>query len=130
MVLQYFAANPNVNQTLTQDGDFHYFNNSANGNIKKFQNSFKLPFAGYRAHWNAVSYDQSYGGDYWSSSPRSENSTYARFLYMDSSTVQAHNLDFRTYGYSVRCFKDHPDAPATLTITFNQNGGNLLGAEG
>jgi hypothetical protein len=32
----------------------------------------------------------------------------------------------RVNGLSVRCFKDSPKAPQTLTVIFDENGGSLL----
>ena len=119
-VLQYFATNPNVNQTLTVNGDFHYFSNSINP--AKFQNAFKLPFAGNRNYSDASLGYQGSRGYYWSSSPVSASSNSARNLYLNSSNVYANNNHYRANGLSVRCFKDSPDAPETKIITFNENG--------
>jgi hypothetical protein len=120
MVLQYFAANPNVNQTLTSIGDFHKFSNDTNR--AKFQDVFKLPFAGYRDYSNASLYRQGVFGQYWSSSPYLASSYSARSMRLESSSVNADYSNSRSGGNPVRCFKDHPDAPATRTITFNENG--------
>ena len=87
-----------------------------------FKTDFKLPLAGYRIYSSAALSDQGSRTYDWSSSPYSAGSINARLLYLDSSNVTAdRNLD-RARGYSVRCFKDSPDAPETLTITFDENG--------
>lgn len=119
-VLQYFAANPNINQTLTPSGDFHHLSDQTNRT--KFQEAFKLPLAGYRYYLDASLGSQGINGHYWSSSPHSASSNRARYLRLNPSSVTTDNDYFRAYGFSVRCFKDSPDAPETLTITFDENG--------
>ena len=69
-------------------------------------NYFKLPFAGYRNLSNASLYYQGSYGLYWSSSPYSAGSNYARLLGLLSSDVRAYNNGRRAFGRSVRCFKD------------------------
>lgn len=65
-----------------------------------------MPFAGYRDYSTAVlNYQGSYGF-YWSSSPFSAGSSYARYLYLYSSRVRADYSGGRADGFSVRCFKD------------------------
>ena len=129
MVLQYFAANPNVNQTLNQSEDLHNFSDSTNAT--KFQNVFKLPFAGWRNQPGTIFNNtnlmaQGSDGMYWSSSPNSVYSSNAYHLRLNSRV--AIESTRRAYGFSVRCFKDSPDAPATRILTFHENGGDLLGA--
>ena len=119
-VLQYFATNPNVNQTLTANGDFHYFSNSANAAI--FKNAFKLPFAGRRNYSDASLNLQGSYGFYCSSSPFSASSNLARFLLLDSSYVYADSIYSRADGVSVRCFKDSHVAPSTYTLKLDANG--------
>jgi len=85
-----------------------------------FANSFKLPFAGYRDNWNASLNNQGSDGYYWSSSPYSASSYYARRLYLSSSYVGADAINYRAGGFSVRCFKDSYVAPS-FTVTFNSN---------
>ena len=124
-VLQYFATNPNVNQALTANGDFHYFSNSENA--AKFQNAFKLPFAGRRDFSSADLESQGSYGYYWSSSPYgSDNPILARYLRLDSSSVNASSRSARAFGLSVRCFKDSYVAPSTYTLELDANGGTLL----
>ena len=68
-------------------------------------NYFKLPFAG-RRNYSDASLRQGSFGYFWSSSPDSAGSNYARRLGLDSSNVYANNNSYRANGYSVRCFKD------------------------
>ena len=120
----YNAKNPLSKKSLTT---LNRFSDSS------FNTDFKLPIAGERSNSAAnliyIFYGDSYGY-YWSSSPDSESSNLAHYLILDSSNVGANAVDKRAYGFSVRCFKDHPDAPETLTLTFDENGGDLLWASG
>jgi hypothetical protein len=77
----------------------------------------KLPLAGYRNYSNASISSQNSYGYYWSSSPASSNSYY---LYLFSSSISPQSSTYRSYGYSVRCFKDSQD---TKTLTFNSDNG-------
>ena len=94
-----------------------------------FANSFKLPFAGYRDNSSASLNDQGSYGSFWSSSPNSASSNLARLLILDSSIVDAGNLDLRAYGLSVRCFKDSYVAPKTYTLTFDSQGGTEVASQ-
>ena len=73
---------------------------------KEFAEDFNLPFAGYRNYSNANISDQGSYGYYWSSSPESADSNFARYLYLSSSYATANNTGNRAYGFSVRCFKN------------------------
>ena len=99
--------------------------NSLNNN-KDFIETFKLSFVGRRHHSDALVYDFETLGYYWSSSPNSSYWNDARRLSFNSSVVGTNNLFYRSNGFSIRCFKDSPKAPETLTLTFDGNGGNLL----
>ena len=99
--------------------------NSLNNN-KDFIETFKLSFVGRRHHSDALVYDFETFGYYWSSSPNSSYWNDARRLSFNSSVVGTNNLFYRSNGFSIRCFKDSPKAPETLTLTFDGNGGNLL----
>ncbi len=123
-VLQMFASS--VGQNLI-GSPLHYFSNSTNA--WKFRNAFLLPLAGGRRYYNASLYDQGSYGYYWSSSPGYGNSDRTRYFYLSSSNVNADNVSIRAYGYSVRCFKDSSNAPQTLTLTFDINGGGLSWAD-
>jgi hypothetical protein len=67
------------------------------------QNDLLLPLAGVRLNNNGfVNYQGNYGS-YWSSSPRSTNSY---DLSISSLNINPTNGDNRSYGLSVRCFKN------------------------
>ena len=84
-------------------------------------NYFKLPFAGSRDSSNASLYDQGSYGYYWSSSPYSAGSYYARYLILASSSVGANYNYYRADGYSVRCFKDsYVASPETSNLVDTQ----------
>ena len=101
-------------------GNFHYFTQAAN--VERFETAFKLPLAG-RREGNSISTSNGY---YWSSSQNGSSNNYrARYLRLSSSRVDADSYGNRTYGNSVRCFKDSANAPETLTLTFNENKGSL-----
>ena len=119
MITYWYNSNPNnTKKSLTS------LNSFSDGT---FKTDFKLPLAGIRDRSSSVSlFGQGSLGRYWSSSPHSAGSYYARGLYLDSSSVNANGSNDRAIGYSVRCFKDSPDAPETLTLTFDENGGDLL----
>jgi hypothetical protein len=92
-----------------------------NSNYSDFQEYFKLPFAGSRNYSDASLIGQGFVGLYWSSSPYSAGSNYARYLYLNSSLVDANSLNLRAYGFSVRCFKDSYVAdPETSNLTDTQ----------
>lgn len=118
-VLQMFASSVGQNLSGTT---LHNFTNSTT-NARKFINAFKLPFAGYYDSYGASIYNYAFGR-YWSSSPYSANDS-ARFLNLNSSSVNANIDNWRAEGLSVRCFKDSPNAPQTLILTFDANGGEL-----
>lgn len=90
-------------------------------------NYFKLPFAGYRDGSSASLYSQGSYGYYWSSSPLSAGSYYARYLGLSSSNVGADGSYYRALGYSVRCFKDsYVASPSTYTLTFDSQSGSIV----
>jgi len=125
-VLQYFALA--LGQTLTNENSF---TNSTNR--EKFQNVFKLPFAGYRKGSDASFYGQWEFGCYWSSTPREFNGSYntARCLQISSSTVYIGNdSPYRSAGSSVRCFKDSNIAPIAYILEFDAKGWEVLWIDG
>lgn len=73
---------------------------------ESFATYFHMPFAGYRNYSYASLYDQGSNGYYWSSSPSSASSNYARSLYLDSSNVYASSSNHRASARSIRCFKN------------------------
>ena len=87
-----------------------------------FRETFKLPIAGQRHFSDATLYDQGRLGYYWSSSPYTASSSDARMLELDSQGVYSNMRYAAAAGHSVRCFKDSPNAPETLTVTFDENG--------
>ena len=72
-----------------------------------------MPFSGSRKYSTADLINQGSTGYYWSSSPSSAGSDYARYLYLDSSNVRANGSNRRAYGFSVRCFKDSFELPTS-----------------
>ncbi len=125
-VLHIFASI--VGQDL-KGSTLHHFTNSTNA--WKFKNAFKLPFPGFRYSNTSLLEYQGSIGYYWSSSPYygDDRPNNARTFYLNSSYVDANGSNLRTSGNPVRCFKDSTSAPATRTITFNENGWDILGAE-
>ena len=82
---------------------------------------FYIPFAGRRSSSDASLSYQGSDGDYWSSSPVSASSNYARRLYLSSSNVGANDSSRRALGNSVRCFKDsYVASPETSNLTDTQ----------
>ena len=74
-------------------------------NVQKFQNDFKIPFAGYRNYYFVRVYDF---GDYaylWSSSTNVGNG-YARTFRLLTDFVRADDSSFHANAVSVRCFKN------------------------
>lgn len=63
----------------------------------------KLPKLGNRHYSNAHYYSQGTHGYYWYSSP---NSVYGYYVYINSTQVYPLNVNFRAYGFSVRCLKN------------------------
>lgn len=76
-----------------------------------------MPFAGYRDYLSAFILDQGSDGYYWSSSPYSAGSIFARTLFLNSSNVYANYSHNHANGFSVRCFKDSYTTPdSTWTV--------------
>jgi len=73
--------------------------------------ALKLPMAGYRFSASADVYNQGSNGKYWSSSRYTTNSAY--YLNFSSAALSPQNTNYRTGGYSVRCFKDFPTVPTS-----------------
>lgn len=71
-------------------------------NIEAYNNFLKLPSAGNRNYDDGSLTYQGSGGIVWSSSVTSAYSHYLDFSSSNAST----NLNFRAYGFSVRCLKD------------------------
>ncbi len=103
-------------------------NNVGCFNWNIFRDDLLLPAAGLRDSSSAgVNYQNhtnpyNYGGYYWSSSPaNTSNSASFAFRFEESyfAPISQWSLS-RTYGYSVRCFKNSQD---TKTLTLNANNG-------
>ncbi len=73
----------------------------------KFQEDFKIPFAGYRNYYDAKVYTVGYWAYLWSSSPYVGNEDACSF-YLGPGGASAYGISFRAGGSSVRCFKDIP----------------------
>ena len=69
----------------------------------KFKNALYLPLAGIRNSWDGELNSPRIHGFYWSSSP---NITSSRLFYLDSTNVIASHDNYRSYGFSIRCFKN------------------------
>ncbi len=59
--------------------------------------------AGYRYRSDATLYYQGSNGNYWSSSP---NGTFGHGMLFNSTSINPSNINYRAYGFSVRCFKN------------------------
>ena len=89
-----------------------------------FRLALKLPLAGFRTLNKASIYSQGKEGYYWTSSPvMNDNRAHDFYFYNSDGRLESSN---RGIWLSLRCFKDSPKAPETLTLTFSGNGGNLL----
>ncbi|NDV47358.1 hypothetical protein D0T49_09905 [Paludibacter sp. 221] len=62
-----------------------------------------LPAAGHRERSNGELYSVGANGNYWSGSL---SSTYSLNLYFNGSTVYPARIDYRGYGFSVRCISE------------------------
>ncbi len=71
--------------------------------------ALKLPFAGNRSYSSSGVENQGTIGSYWSSNPYDSNNSY--YLYFRSSGINSRYDSYRSYGRSVRCFKDTPTIP-------------------
>ena len=73
-----------------------------------------LPYAGRRYYDSLLVYFRGSYGHYWSSTPNGANN--ARFMYFYGGGIDWKYSDFRSMGYSIRCFKNDT-TPPTITIT-------------
>ena len=76
--------------------------------------ALKLPFAGNRNYSSANVSNQGTDGYYWSSSQYDANNAY--YLYFYSTVLNPQNHRYRTYGFSIRCFKNTPTIPASSWV--------------
>ena len=82
-----------------------------------------LPFAGYRDYSSAGVSNQGTNAYYWSSTACSADNAY--YLYFRSAGLGPQNGIRRSYGFSVRCFKNSP----TLTLSFDSNWGSSVASQ-
>ena len=117
MLLSYFAQEKILKYNI-RSGLYYY-------NLAwlwtEFQEIFKIPFAGFRM-WSTskISSVGSYD-DLRTSTPVSSSSTNSFAFQLNSSATNAHNNFYRTYGFSIRCFRNTPltfsvDVPSTGII--------------
>lgn len=104
-------------QDITNYGDNYFYSDT-----KNLIEYFKLPYAGYRWWNDALLYQQSYEGYYWSSSPywtpkeyeywdsqewlSSDISEYAQCFGLNSNYVGGSNIKMRHDWLPIRCFKN------------------------
>ena len=113
-VLEYWAEENGIE--LEDDGGLKYNYTTLDG--LKFQEDFKIPFAGYRNLNDAKVYDMGKFANLWSSSPYVGNDI-ARYFTLSPNGANAGSYDFRAYAYSLRCFKD-----SYLEFPSSEGGGN------
>ena len=75
----------------------------------------KMPKAGRRLYDNASVNNVGSIGYYWSSTPNGASSAYD--LYFNSSSISPQHNSYRSYGFSVRCFKDFSVVPDSSWTT-------------
>jgi hypothetical protein len=73
-------------------------------------NTFLMPYAGARHYSNYIG-DTEIAGYYWSSSPEGTNNAYN--LYVNTTRMLPQFANHRSYGFSVRCFKNTPPPSQT-----------------
>lgn len=77
----------------------------------------KMPFAGRRKYSSASVNNQDTYAYYWSSTMYEDNAAGSYFLFFQSSALDPQNWDYRSYGCSVRPFKDTPTIPTNTWTT-------------
>jgi uncharacterized protein (TIGR02145 family) len=73
---------------------------------KNFAKDFNLPFAGYRYYSDVEVKSQGSDSYYWSSSSDSNGSAYYFNIYGSKNNFDSWYSNYKSYGYSVRCFKN------------------------
>ena len=111
--MEYWAEENGIE--LGDDRGLKYYNTTLGG--LKFQEDFKIPFAGYRNRGAKV-YDMGSSAFLWSSSPDLGN-VFARFFYFGPNGAYAGSDYGRAYAFSLRCFKD-----SYLEFPSSEDGGN------
>ena len=69
-----------------------------------------IPYAGARVYDNSGAEDHSNFAALWSSSTVWSS---ARWVFLSSSEVGTNSMNYRSYGYSIRCFKDSFETPTS-----------------
>jgi len=118
-VLKYWAQENGIE--LEDDGGLKY--NWDTLDWLKFQEDFKIPFAGYRDYYHNVKVNEigAYAG-LWSSSPIVGNAN-ARFFNLNPYVASAIYPQPRAYGLSLRCFQN-----SYLSFPTNENGDSGSGS--
>ena len=99
-VLEYWAEENGIE--LEDDGGLKYNYTTLDG--LKFQEDFKIPFAGSRYLDAAKVYNMGYNANLWSSSPNVGNDN-ARNFNLNPNEANANNNNNRANAFSLRCFK-------------------------
>ena len=86
----------------------------------------KMPMAWYRYYNNADVNNVGSNGRYWSSTPRYAD--YAYDLRFYSSGIDHQDFNLRSYGFSVRCFKNSPTIPTSSWTTLYDGSSVASGA--
>lgn len=79
------------------------------GNTDTMESVLKMPRAGYRHYSSAGVYYQGTYANYWSSTAYTADTAYSLFFY--SAGLSPQGGSGRSFGLSVRCFKDTPVIP-------------------
>ena len=99
--MEYWAEENGIE--LEDDGGLKYNYTTLDG--LKFQEDFKIPFAGYRYGNDAKVYNMGISALLWSSSPYVGYVT-ARNFNLSPLAAYAYSYYNRAYAFSLRCFKD------------------------
>ena len=97
-----------------------------------FLDYFKLPLAGYRFYSSSNPSNVGRAGSYWLSSTAPTNAggynkaRYFTTYLSQNSTYLRIGSNSRTYGFSVRCFRDVYEAPVVVyTVSFDTGTGTI-----
>ena len=108
--MEYWAEENGIE--LEDDGGLKYNYTTLDG--LKFQEDFKIPFAGYRYYNDAKVQGIGVNAYLWSSSPGGEYN--ARNFYLEPSKARTRNTYSRGFARSLRCFKDSALGSSSSTI--------------
>jgi len=104
-VLKYWAEENGID--LYGDGEYEdwlLYNYDWDQNFMQFQEDFKIPFAGFRDNYAMVSWLGAYAYLF-SSSPYAGDAV-ARSFRLNPNEAGASDFGYRTYAFSLRCFKN------------------------